>query len=127
MLLVIAAPLAVFFWLQTSMVKGMDRKFVGTSNIELMEKFEERGFDVMSLEGGRWNHPSGLNVPPIVFYQFEESLRTACPKPDCQFHAARKSTPYLGLLQKVERAAWASRDGNVVHVFSEHLPMVGNL
>ncbi|WP_299623026.1 hypothetical protein [uncultured Tateyamaria sp.] len=123
----VATPVAILIWLQTSIVENMHRKFIGTPNSELMSKFKKMGFYVVSLEAAKWNHPNGLNLTPVVFFKAKEHLVSTCPEPHCRFHAARKTTPYLSLFKKVERAAWATRDGEIVGVFGEHHPMVGNL
>lgn len=119
--------LYVFLWLHTSITENVHRKFAGTSHSDLLEKFENRGFHVLSRGDGHGSHLNGLSPSPVAFLKGKGRLKAACPQPDCTFHAAIKSTPYLGWLQKYECAAWASRDGTIVAIVGKHSPMLGNL
>ena len=127
---ILILPVAAFvFWYNQSAVNNSAAKYIGKDTKALITKLENKGFQIATKKDDGWfytqsNHRHILH--PIIYGSHADALKAFCLNKTCEVFSARKSTPYLGLAQKMERMIWASVDGMVGLVFSQHYPSMGN-
>ncbi len=126
---VLAAPIVGFLiWYNTSAVNKAQERYLGQSALGLENKLKRKQFSVAEKREDGWYDMDGRDhiLHPTLYGTHADAIESFCKDKQCDVKSARKSTPYLSVIQKMERIVWASVDGEVQLVFAEHLPQMGN-
>ncbi|WP_299144422.1 hypothetical protein [uncultured Tateyamaria sp.] len=120
---------AFVLWYNHSAVNNAEAKYTGKDTNAFLTKLESKGFQIATQKADGWFYiPSNQRhfLSPIIYRPHADALKAFCINKTCEIFSARKSTPYLGVAQKMERMIWASVNGTVGLVFSQHYPSMGN-